>query len=94
MLISGCQIILHIKGILIRLMSYLFPLNNSVHGSNPDVLDKEDGQGNIIAGAWRNDNVSWQDFHPQCSNNYSNEARLIREEFKEYFNNEGAVTWQ
>ncbi len=39
-------------------MSYLFPLNNRAHGSNPDVLDKENGQGNIIAEAWRNDNVS------------------------------------
>ena len=28
------------------------------------------------------------------SNNHSSEAKLIRDEFKEYFNNDGAVTWQ
>ena len=62
--------------------------------------DHEDTQGNVIPGTWRNgsDNsavpTTWLDYRPVCSNNYSNEARLIREEFKEYFNLEGAVYWQ
>ena len=37
---------------------------------------------------------SWFDFSPRGSNNYSNEAKVIRDEFKQYFNNEGAVPWQ
>ena len=37
---------------------------------------------------------SWFEFSPRCSNNYSNEVKLIRDEFKQYFNNEGVVSWQ
>ena len=34
---------------------------------------------------------SWIDFSPSCSNNFSNEAKSIREEYKCYFSNEGAL---
>lgn len=56
-------------------------------------MDKEDMHGNVNPAPWRNDTElsSWLDFHPVCSNNYSNEARVIREEYMAYFNNEGAV---
>ena len=59
-----------------------------------DIEDHETGT--VIPGSWRADtpNSSWLDFFPSCSNNFSNEARVIRDEYKEYFNNEGAVTWQ
>ena len=64
----------------------------------PSILqDTEDHEtGRIIPGSWRNDvpNSFWLDFFPTCSNNFSQEGRGIREEYKEYFNNEGAVTWQ
>ena len=33
-------------------------------------------------------------FLPTCSNNFSNEAKVIREEYEEFSNNEGAVSWQ
>ena len=59
--------------------------------------DSEDHQtGEIIPGCWRSDppSTSWCDFSPTCSNNFSNEAKGIREEYKEFFNNEGAVSWQ
>ncbi|CAB4003195.1 Hypothetical predicted protein [Paramuricea clavata] len=32
--------------------------------SNLEVLDREDGQGNILPGHWRNDEASWQEFRP------------------------------
>ena len=61
-----------------------------------DAIDKEDAEGNIIPAPWRNDSdlASWHEFHPSCSNNYSTEARLIKQEYMEYFNGEGAVPWQ
>ena len=62
------------------------------------MTDEEDSNGNLIPAPWRSDisddPSSWLDYNPSCSNNYSQEARLIREEFKEYFNLEGAVSWQ
>jgi hypothetical protein len=80
---------------------YLFtfkfpPIFFCIRISEHDV-DREDLQGNLVPGTWRaadNDMSTWQAFHPLCSNNHSNEARLIREEYKEYFNMEGAVPWQ
>ena len=59
--------------------------------------DLEDDDGNVIPGPWRsseNEQTSWFDYRPQCSNNYSTEARVIREEYMEYFVTEGAVPWQ
>ena len=59
--------------------------------------DSEDHEtGEIIPGCWRNDPppTSCCDFSPTCSNNLSNGAKLIREVHKEFFNNEGAVSWQ
>lgn len=37
---------------------------------------------------------SWLDLSLPCSNNHSSEAKLMRDEFKDYFNYDGAVTWQ
>ncbi|XP_068729118.1 uncharacterized protein [Montipora capricornis] len=37
---------------------------------------------------------SWLDLSLPCSNNHSSKAKLIRAEFKDYFNNDGAVSWQ
>ena len=61
------------------------------------LTDQEDDDGNVIPGPWRcNESVlsSWFDYHPHCSNNYSTEAKVIREEYMDYFVNEGAVPWQ
>lgn len=56
----------------------------------------EDAQGNVFPAPWRSeaDLAAWVDINACGSNNYSNDARLIREEFKDYFNLEGAVPWQ
>jgi len=61
------------------------------------LTDQEDEEGNVIPGPWRcnsSELSSWFDYHPQCSNNYSTEARAIREEYMHYFMKEGAVPWQ
>ena len=46
-------------------------------------------KGEVVSGG-----SSWLDFSPRCSNNHTVEAKAIREEFKGFFNNEGAVPWQ
>lgn len=66
------------------------------HDMVDGLTDVEDGQGNIIPAPWRlsDQQTSWLDYHPHCSNNFSNEARAMREEYMTYFNSEGAVPWQ
>ena len=61
------------------------------------LIDIEDEvTGDISPGSWRNEqsSFSWLSFDPVCSNNYSGDAKSIREEYTDYFNNEGAVPWQ
>ena len=47
---------------------------------------------------WRRENENSEGFQPigcsASSNNYSQNAKKIREEFTEYFNDEWAVEWQ
>ena len=56
----------------------------------------EDANGDVTPAPWgaEADLAAWEDISVCGSNNYSNDARLIREEFKDYFNYEGAVSWQ
>ena len=52
------------------------------------MTDQEDEDGNLIPGPWRgsdNELSSWFNYRPQCSNNYSTEARAIREEYMDFF---------
>ena len=58
--------------------------------------DMEDALGNVTPAPWRAEAhlAAWEGINVCGSNNYSNDARLIREEFKNYFNYEGAVPWQ
>lgn len=61
------------------------------------LLDREDTEtGEIIEGSWRSDNPteSWQSLSITKANNPSKEAKLIREEFTDYFANEGCIPWQ
>ena len=76
-------------------MPTLYALINAVFRVD-GLTDVEDGQGNIIPAPWRlsDQQTSWLDYHPHCSNNFSNEARAIREEYMTYFNSDGAVPWQ
>jgi hypothetical protein len=58
--------------------------------------DQERGTG-ITSGEWRNeenDILGLQPLGQVGSNNYSLDASLVRQGFKEYFNSEGAVNWQ
>lgn len=73
---------------------------DSIYGKvyvSRDLVDKEDvDTGTIINGSWRDDppTESWHSLTPNKISNPSNNAKAIREEFKEYFYNEGCVTWQ
>ena len=61
------------------------------------LVDSEDeATGDVTPGTWRAQSFApvWEDFNPQCRHNYGMRAKQIRDEFKEYFNNEGVVPWQ
>jgi len=53
--------------------------------------------GDVREGEWR-DNVTTDTFHPlqipRSGHNASATAKVVRDEFKDYFMNEGAVEWQ
>ena len=56
-----------------------------------------EGPNGLQLGEWRLDNQNIQGILPinnNTSNNYSEDARMVRDSYKEYFNNEGAVDWQ
>ena len=60
-------------------------------------VDTEDTTtGEIREGSWRKDppTESWYSLSVTKANNPSEEGKAIREEFNEYFFNEGCVPWQ
>lgn len=61
------------------------------------LADQENASGEIISGSWRDD-VPTGTWFPIVNDKYGNRpnnvAKSIREEFTEYFNMEGAVSWQ
>jgi hypothetical protein len=61
----------------------------------PTIIDREHSEG-FIPGSWREDmhNSALININRTGSNNCSHNAMEIREQFCEYFNNEGAVSWQ
>ncbi|XP_036143028.1 protein ALP1-like [Monomorium pharaonis] len=61
----------------------------------PTIIDREDSDG-FIPGSWREEinNSALENITRTGSNNCSRHAMEIREQFCEYFNNEGALTWQ
>ena len=56
-----------------------------------------DGPNGLQLGEWRFENQNIQGIltiNNNTSNNYSEDAHMVRDSYKEYFNNEGAVDWQ
>lgn len=82
------------------LHNFLLSEKQSANNYAPEgTFDQENGEtGEIIHGRWRNENLTIDNLLPltqQGSNNYSNNAREIREEYKEYFVScQGEVPWQ
>lgn len=63
----------------------------------PDYTDREDlGTGEVLPGQWRSDPApsSMVQLRSSGSNNYTANAKLVRDEYKEYFNTNGVVSWQ
>ena len=63
----------------------------------PILVDREDPDtAEIIPGSWREDTPSdsFLDLQPSLTRNSCNEAKRMREEFTQWFNNEGDVVWQ
>ena len=72
--------------------------NNGIDCYCPHSYVDRDSPAGVIPGDWRQDARSINGITHieslRSSNNYGVDARLVREEFKNYFNNEGAVSWQ
>lgn len=61
----------------------------------PELVDQEDGNGDIVGGTWRqNEPGALRNMPKVGSNNYGRYVNNIRNKFCEYFNTEGAVDWQ
>lgn len=62
------------------------------------MVDREGNDGTIIPGTWRSiiesNNTALQNIATCSTHTYSREAAKIRNEFTEYFNEEGAIPWQ
>ena len=68
--------------------------NNNLQYCPPNLTDQE-GPNGYIPGEWRRENSSGlEDIRRIGSNNYSTDARVVRDAFKDYFNNKGSVDWQ
>ena len=77
------------------LHNYLLKSPSKSTYCTPGLIDQEDEQGNVIAGSWRSEHMAeeFRSIAPQChGNNVSNLSKYIREDFMDYFMNEGAVT--
>ena len=64
---------------------------------SPTLVDREDPEtGEIIEGSWRKEipTESWKSLSNTRAHNPANEAKRIREEFTDYFTNEGCIPWQ
>ena len=61
---------------------------------SPTLVDLEDPEtGEIIEGSWRKEipTESWKSLSNTRARNRANEAKHIREEFTDYFTNEGCI---
>lgn len=59
-----------------------------------DLIDYEDEDHRVFPGSWRQYKNGLQNI-PATNNKHSNmEAQQIRDKYRDYFNNEGAVPWQ
>ena len=69
---------------------------NNKHYCPPTYPDRDVPNG-LQLGEWRLDQQKTQALLPignNASNNYSEDARMVRDGYKNYFNNEGALEWQ
>lgn len=82
------------------LHNYLLSEKNSANVYAPEgTFDREILEtGEILHGSWRNEDLPADNLVPlvqQGSNNYSNNAKEVREEYREYFvSSQGEVPWQ
>lgn len=68
-------------------------MESSENYNPPGFADKEDVRGNVPEGAWRNSAPMASVERPR-GRKYQHGALQNRDEFMDYFSNEGAVPWQ
>lgn len=60
----------------------------------PRLIDTEQNDGTLLAGTWRDAASQLTSVGQTSSNTHTRNAAEIREQFKQYFNEEGAISWQ
>jgi hypothetical protein len=68
------------------------PLTNSLPSGCVDIEDHDIGE--IVPGSWHNEVIELSTVNCLGSNNYSNPASLLRDQYASYFMEAGAVSWQ
>lgn len=99
-IIAKVQNVVTITKAVVALHNFLMD-SNGADGSNhycPQAFTDQDGPNGFKPGEWRQDanniNGLKEIRNLGTSNNYGEDAKWVREQFTDYFNNEGAVDWQ
>ncbi|KYM96257.1 hypothetical protein ALC62_13073 [Cyphomyrmex costatus] len=72
-------------------------INNRGNYGSPELVDREDENHNVIPGVWRRtitNDSAFNDINSCGTNTNSRISAAIRNHFCDYFNEEGAVSWQ
>lgn len=78
----------------ICLHNFIMTMHNNFSYCSPDLIDREIQEGRIISGTWRQEISQFESLGRMGINMHCNNTKTIRDTFKDYFNEEGAVRWQ
>ena len=98
-IIASIEKFVFITKAVVALHNFLMSLkkDNDNYNYCPNTFIDQDGHNGLIPGEWRgniNNIQGLEDILQFGSNNYSKDARKVRDDITEYFNNEGSVDWQ
>ena len=97
-IIANVEKVISVTKAVVILHNFLMKTNeNNGYKYCPKTFLDHDGPTGFVEGEWRRDVNDFQGLKPikkVGSNNYGKQAASVRNEFKDYFNKEGAVEWQ
>ena len=98
-IIANIETVKSITKAIVALHNFLisFTNNTSTYSYCLERFVDQESRSGFISGEWRQDEnniFGMQDITKIGSNNYSKTAKEVRDLYKDYFNNEGAVEWQ
>lgn len=96
-IICSVDKVIKITKAILCLRNWLRKQDIGVNQYVPETMVDQDGPDDIIEGAWRKNvdgNSAFRDVTRCGTNSNSRKATIIRDEFCDYFNGEGAIHWQ